>query len=130
MDAIIIPCTEEKIWRTNPAAGAVQAKDAYTRDDFRVWRQHAEQSGGPWFILSTCYRLIAPETPIEKYNIPVSRAVNDPKFLEKLKRQGQELQLGKFEHVILLDWRRFEPLVRAALADQCQFQLRRLLYHD
>ena len=51
MDAIIVPCTEEKVWDTHPNTGAVAAKDAYTKPAFSAWRQHAEQSGLPWFIL-------------------------------------------------------------------------------
>ena len=130
MDVIVVPCTQEKIWSENPGAGRVPARDAYTRPDFLAWRKHAEQSGCPWFILSTRYGLTAPETLIENYNVPVSRAVNDPKFLKLLAKQGRDLDLGKYENVVLMDWRRFEPLVRAALPDPQRFQLRRLLYED
>jgi hypothetical protein len=113
MDAIIVPCTDEKVWDVQPAAGAVAAKDAYTKSAFVTWRNYAEQSGCPWFILSTRYGLIPPDTKIERHNVPVSRAVNDPKFLEVLRNQGRDLNIGSFDHVVLMDWRRFEPLVRA-----------------
>jgi hypothetical protein len=29
MEAIIVPCTQEKIWDTQPDAGAVAARDSY-----------------------------------------------------------------------------------------------------
>lgn len=118
MDVIVVPCTQEKIWDTQPNAGAVAAKDAYTKPAFRAWRAYAEQAGGPWFILSTKYGLISPDQPIDRYNIPVSRAAADPNFLKLLQNQGRHLQLGKFGQVVLLDWERFEPLVRAAVGDQ------------
>jgi hypothetical protein len=74
MDAIIVPCTQEKIWDTCPSAGVVAAKEAYTKPAFLAWRAYAEQAGCPWFILSTKYGLIRPDQPIENYNVPVSRA--------------------------------------------------------
>lgn len=129
MDAIVVPCTEEKIWDTRPSAGAVPAKDAYTKPAFLAWRAYAEQAGCPWFILSTKYGLIRPDQPIEKYNVPVSRAATDPKFLKLLQTQGLELQLSQFDQVILMDWEKFEPLVRAAVSDQnVKCALRKLRY--
>jgi hypothetical protein len=128
MNAIIVPCTQEKLWDTNPAAGPVQAKDAYTKPSFSAWRRYAEESGCPWFILSTKYGLLQPDQPIDKYNIPISRAIDDRALLARLKKQGAEIGLAQFDRVILLDWERFEPLVRAALPDQKQYELKRLLY--
>lgn len=71
MEAIIVPCTQEKIWDSQPDLGAVPAKDAYTKAAFRAWRSYAEQSGCPWFILSTKYGLLRPDVQIEKYNVPI-----------------------------------------------------------
>jgi hypothetical protein len=130
MDAIIIPCTEEKIWDDDPfASKAVPAKEAYTKPAFLAWRARAEESGSPWFVLSTKYGLIRPEQPIENYNIPVSRAAANPAFLQTLRHQGQALSLGQFDRIILFDWDRFEPLVRAAVADpKVKCVLRKILY--
>lgn len=128
MNAIIVPCTQEKVWDTNPSAGPVAAKDAYTKASFLEWRRYAERSGSPWFILSTKYGLVRPELPVEKYNVPISRAVADMDLLARLKEQGADLGLDQFERVVLLDWERFEPLVRSALPDQKQYELLRLLY--
>ena len=129
MEAIIVPCTQEKIWATHPDAGAVAAKDAYTKSAFLAWRQHAEESGLPWFILSTKYGLVRPEQPIENYNVPVSSAVADAGLRRLLEVQGRELGLSKFEQLILLDWEKFEPLVRAAAPDRrIKCVLRKLLY--
>jgi hypothetical protein len=115
MDAIIIPCTQEKIWDDRPDAGPTEAKDAYTKPAFLAWRRYAEASGSPWFILSTKYGLIRPNARIEAYNVPVSRAAADQNFLRSLRYQGQELGLDAFDRIVLLDWEKFEPLVRAAV---------------
>jgi hypothetical protein len=117
MDAIIVPCTQEKVWDINPDAGALRAKDAYTKPVFRAWCAYAEQSGCPWFILSTKYGLIRPEQSIERYNVPISAAVSNPALLQLLARQGRELELAKFDRIVLLDWERFQPLVKAAVGD-------------
>ena len=129
MDCIIIPCTQEKIWDSQPTLGAVAAKDAYTKPVFRVWRSYAEQSGCPWYILSTKYGLLKPDQLIERYNIPISSAVRDAALSSRLETQGRDLGLGSFDRIVLLDWERFKPLVRAAtrsLAVKCV--LRRIRY--
>ena len=118
VDAIIVPCTQEKIWDTQPSAGEVAAKDAYTKPAFHAWREYAEQSGCPWFILSTKYGLIRPEQMIGQYNVPVSAAVANSDLLALLVRQGRALDLGQFERIVPLDWERFQPLVRAAVDDE------------
>lgn len=128
MNAVIVPCTQEKIWDSTPSVGQVAAKDAYTKPAFLAWRQHAEQSGASWFILSTKYGLLRPDQLIERYNIPISRAIKDRALYGRLKEQGIELGLQKFDRVVLLDWERFEPLVRAALPDQKQYDFKRLVY--
>ena len=129
MEAIIVPCTQEKIWDSSPGGGPVQAKDAYTKPAFLAWRAYAEQSGSPWFILSTRYGLIQPEQPIERYNVPVSAALRNPQLLALLRRQGEELDLARFDKLVLLDWEKFEPLVRAAAGDlEVNCVLRKLQY--
>lgn len=128
MEAIIVPCTQEKIWDTRPYAGAVPAKDAYTKPVFATWRSYAEQSGLPWFILSTKYGLIPPDFPINKYNVTVTTAAGDAAFLRRLRQQGDELNMGQFAKVILLDWERLEPLVRAAVPESVPCVLRKVVY--
>lgn len=115
MDAIIVPGTAEKIWRTRPALGHVPAREAYTKPCFLTWRAYAEQSGCPWFILSTNYGLIPPGQLIWDYNVPVSAALESAALRERLVRQGRELDLGQFATVVLLDWERFRPLVESAI---------------
>lgn len=129
MEAIIVPCTQEKIWDANPDAGLVPAKDAYTKREFVGWRAYAERSGCPWFILSTRYGLITPDHQIERYDVPISTAVKNQSLLKKLKEQGNDLDIGQFDRVVLLDWAKFEPLVRAAVDGRSVECLRRPLFY-
>lgn len=115
MQAIIVPCVAEKVWDSRPTAGPAPAKDAYLGQRFAKWRSYAEASGTPWFILSTKYGLLRPDDPIEHYNVAVSQALRDTSLLQRLREQGSALGLDRCEQLILLDWDRFEPLVRAAV---------------
>ncbi|HEX5474692.1 MAG TPA: hypothetical protein VFX12_08540 [Vicinamibacterales bacterium] len=38
MDALIVPCTMEKVWDSKPGPGAVAAKDACTKPAFLDWQ--------------------------------------------------------------------------------------------
>lgn len=115
MEVLIVPCTNEKVWDRKPALGPVAAKDAYTKPIFRTWRKWAETSGSPWFILSTKYGLIAPDTLITAYNVPVSAAIGNRAFIAVLRKQGETAGLSRFNKVVLPDWERFRPLVKAAV---------------
>ena len=117
MKAIIIPCTQEKVWDTAPDRGAVPAKDAYAKPVFRKWREHAEQSGVAWFVLSTKYGLLSPDDLIEPYNVPVSAALTNLGLHALLEDQGRRLGLDRAEEVTLIDWEKFQPLVRAAVGN-------------
>ena len=129
MDAIIVPCTQEKIWDSRPDAGPVAARDAYTKPVFARWRAHAEQSGNPWFVLSTKYGLITPDTVIERYNVPISAAVRDAGLLQRLREQGEALDLRQYSRLVLLDWEKFQPLVKAAVGNHgVSCALRRIAY--
>lgn len=121
MEAIIVPCTGEKIWDDRPdAPREVPAKDAYTKPVFTKWKNYAEQSGAPWFILSTKYGLIEPDKSIENYDIRVSDVKDKKTFKDRLRGQGNEL-LGKFKKVILLGWcENFMPLVKIAGGERPQ----------
>ena len=115
MDAIIVPCTKQKVWDRSPNAGPVQARDAYVGPAFRTWRAYAEDSGSPWFILSTKYGLITPDLPISNYNVPISEAEADPDFLERLKAQIAESALDQCDRILVLDLERFLGLMQQAM---------------
>jgi hypothetical protein len=129
MDAIIVPCTRQKIWDTSPNAGPTQARDAYTGSAFRRWRAYAEDTGLPWFILSTKYGLTPPDLPITNYNVTISEAESDPTFQQTLRSQVRDLRIDECEQVRVLDWERFQALVQQALgAARTRVVLHRILY--
>ena len=129
MDAIIVPCTQEKVWAADPFRGATLAKDVYTKDSFVEWRRYAEASGCEWFILSTKHGLLSPDDIVEDdYNVPISTAICDARLLDRLRAQGAKIDFSRFDQVILLDWERFEPLVKTAVGDSAPCVLRKLLY--
>jgi hypothetical protein len=115
MDAIIVPSTKQKVWDKSPNTGPVQARDAYVGPAFRTWRAYAEDSGCPWFILSTKYGLIAPDLSISNYNVPISEAEADPLFMELLRTQVRELKLDLCRQIRVLDLERFAGLIQQAM---------------
>ena len=115
MDAIIVPCTKQKVWDKDPNTGPVQARDAYLGPAFRTWRAYAEDSGSPWFILSTKYGLIEPDVSISNYNVPISEAETDPVYVERLQALIRELRLDRCDRVWVLDLERFLAMIQQAM---------------
>lgn len=129
MEAIIVPCTQEKVWDSRPDMGPTAARDAYSKPVFGTWRKYAEESACRWFILSTKFGLVEPDRPITAYNVPVSAALASQPFKELLRKQGDEIGLGLFDKVVLLDWEKFRPLVKAAVGDgAAKCVLRKIAY--
>ena len=129
MEVIIVPCTQEKVWDARPDAGPTAAKDAYTKAVFATWTDYAERSGSRWFILSTKFGLVESNRPITAYNVPVSAALASQPLKELLRKQGDEIGLGLFDKVVLLDWEKFQPLVKAAVGDgAAKCVLRKIAY--
>lgn len=129
MDAIIVPCTKQKVWDRSPNAGPMQARDAYVGPAFRTWRAYAEDSGSAWFVLSTKYGLIAPDLPISNYNVPISEAEADPEYLQRLQAQIREAALDQCERILVLDLERFLALVQQAMgAAPAKVELHKILF--
>lgn len=115
---IIVPCTRHKVWDADAhAPSKVAAVEAYGGPSFRRWVHYARSSGCRWFILSTKYGLLSPTDPISNYNRTPFAAARDEAYLQKLRQQGRRLRLAEHERIVLLDWERFRPLVRAAVDD-------------
>jgi hypothetical protein len=114
MDTIIVPCTNHKVWEDDPGAGPMPARRAYTDGYFADWCRYAEAGGGAWFVLSTHYGLVAPDEPVENYDVPVGEARRDPAYLHRLRSQLDARELGAGD-VVVLDWERFRDLLATAL---------------
>ena len=61
-DVLLVGCVKSK--RSQPAA----AKDLYTSTLFQGRRAHAEATGRPWYLLSSEYGVVDPDTVIEPYD--------------------------------------------------------------
>lgn len=129
MEVLIVPCTQEKVWDIEPTKGPTAAKDAYVKGSFKKWRSYAESSGCPWFVLSTKHGLLEPNELVPgPYNVPISAALEDRNLAIKLAEQAKRIDFSQFEKVVLLDWERFEPLVRLAVGTSASCALRKILY--
>jgi len=129
MNVFIVPCTQGKTWDREPARGATPAKDAYTDPCFLKWRQHVEATGEPWYVLSTKHGLLAPDDRVPgPYDVPLAAISGDAALMRRLGEQGRRIDFSRFERVILLDWKRFEPLVRAAVGNTASCMLRPLVF--
>lgn len=129
MEVLIVPCTQEKVWDTEPTRGPTAAKDAYVKAAFTQWRRYAEDSGCPWFVLSTKHGLLEPDEAVPgPYNVPISAALRDAELASRLEKQAKRIDFSRFDKVVLLDWERFEPLVRAAVGSSAPCALRKILY--
>ncbi len=129
MEAIIVPSTRQKVWDTHHNAGPTQARDAYTGSAFARWRAFAEASGSPWFILSTKYGLLTPDQPIANYSVTISEAESDPAFVALLREQIKVHSLDRCRRVSVLDWERFQALIRQALGEaETEVDLHKILY--
>lgn len=111
----IVPCTQEKVWDAEPSRGAVAARDAYTGRAFARWIRTAEETGDPWYVLSTKHGLLEPDGMVEPYNVGITNALRNDGFLVRLREQGAQVGVSAFERVELLDWELFEPLVWATI---------------
>lgn len=63
----LVACVAGKLDRAAPA------RELYTSPWFQKARAYVERQGGPWFILSAKYGLIAPHEVIEPYDETLSR---------------------------------------------------------
>jgi hypothetical protein len=66
-DLILVGCVKTQLDHPAPA------EELFTSPLFRYRREFAERSGRPWFILSSHHGLVAPETVIEPYDVPLAR---------------------------------------------------------
>lgn len=67
----LVSCVGEKLAVCSPA------RDLYVSAWFEKARAFVEAAGGSWFILSAKHGLVAPEEPIEPYDLTLNRMPAD-----------------------------------------------------
>ncbi len=115
---VVVPCGQGKIWDKYPKLGAVAARDAYTGAPFKVNREYAERFGDRWVILSAKYGFVSPDFSISgSYNVTFKRRATGPITSGELRKQVEELGLGKYERVIGLGGKEYREMICAAFED-------------
>lgn len=121
---VLVSCVKSKATRRAPA------QDLYTSAWFRKARGYAEAAGGPWFILSAQYGLVAPDTLLEPYEL----TLNDMGVAERRRWTATVMaQLGPLltpqQPVILLAGGRYREFLSPeleALGSEVQTPLARI----
>ena len=98
----IVQCGASKIWKQEPRAGFVPAKDAYVSGYFQKNRAYAERFADRWLILSAKYGFWDPDGPIENYNVSFLIPASKPISMAKLQRQVKAKRLSRYRHVVVL----------------------------
>jgi len=103
MRLVIIGCGKSKIWDGQSEAGPQKAKDVYTSGFATVKREYAQSQGCDWMILSAKYGFIRPDFVIpETYNVTFKDSATHPISLPELRRQVEELGLGRYDEVTVV----------------------------
>lgn len=98
----IVQCGGSKIWKKQPNAGKVPAKEAYVSGYFRKNRAYAEKFADRWYILSAKYGFLEPNTFIQNYNVSFKEAKTKPISTEKLRKSARAKGLPRYGRVIVL----------------------------
>jgi hypothetical protein len=110
---IIVPCGARKIWHSNPQAGERPAKEAYTSQLFKAYRDYAQAFGTEWRILSAKYGIMHPDQLIQNYDCKFDPSYLDPRNWWRL--EGMVLQaraLRSCDRLILLGGTLYRGIMR------------------
>jgi hypothetical protein len=117
MRLVVVGCGKEKIWDRYPDAGPTPAKDVYTGPYFKLNRRYAEHLGWDWLILSAKYGFIRPDFVMPgNYNVTFKNPATHPVSTDELRRQLFQLQLGRYDLVIILGGQDYIGRVKEAFA--------------
>jgi hypothetical protein len=109
MPTRIVPCRPG-------SRGGVPVRLAYAGDPlFCRWRDAADASGEPWYVLSTEHGLLHPDDVLPSgYDRGIGEALEDEAMHARLRDHFQTLGLGPDDVVVVgADW--FQDLVARAL---------------
>lgn len=110
---IVVPCGARKIWHTNPHAGERPAREAYTSQLFKAYRDYAQAFGTEWRILSAKYGIMHPDQLIENYDRRFDASYLDPRNWWRL--EGMVLQaraLPSCDRLVLLGGNLYRCIMR------------------
>ncbi len=98
----IVQCGGSKIWKKQPSAGKVPAKEAYVSGYFRKNRAYAEKFSDRWYILSAKYGFLEPNALIQNYNVSFKQPRTGPISAENLRKGARAKGLHRYSRVIVL----------------------------
>lgn len=116
---IVASCGKAKIWKRQPHAKSVPARDAYIGSLFRLCRRYAElQHPEAWVILSAKYGLLRPDELIDDYDVTVTDP--DAISVDTLRKQWRK-RFRKVDRIISLCSRAYDRRLRAAVGSDLPF---------
>ena len=98
----IVQCGGSKIWKKQPRAGKVPAKEAYISGYFRKNRAYAEKFADRWYILSAKYGFLEPNALIRNYNVSFKEPRTGPISAGNLRKGARAKGLHRYNRVIVL----------------------------
>lgn len=98
----IVQCGGRKIWKKEPRAGKMPAKEAYVSGYFRKNRAYAEKFANRWYILSAKYGFLEPNALIQNYNVSFKEPRTKPISAENLRKDARARGLHRYSRVIVL----------------------------
>jgi len=115
---IIISCGKKKIWDKDQNAQAITAKNAYIGNYFKLCKRYAERFSDKWFILSAKYGFINPDFVIpDNYDVKLKNSKDQTVFVDKLKKQAEELEIQNYNRVIILTGKEYFNVIKMVLKD-------------
>lgn len=102
----LVSCVSQK--RSEPAL----AKDLYVSALFTKARRYVEAGGGPWFILSAKYGLVAPDQVLDPYNETLNKmGVAERREWAKFVQSQMDQQLPNADRVVILAGKRYREFL-------------------
>ncbi len=124
----IIPCGKKKIWDVDSTAGPTPAAQAYLSAFHRNCQAYARAFFGEnWAILSARHGFLLPHDLVpENYDVRFSPTGLGEISPDQLRRQVLTKGLDRYDQVVVLGGKKFEPVVRPAFTCTIHFPLRGL----
>lgn len=115
----IVPCGSKKIWKKNPNAGPMKAKDVYIGPFASKCQQYAKHFyPESWCILSAKHGFLFPNEIIpENYNVTFNNKKTNPISISVLKQQAKSKSIWKYEIIVILGGKEYEKIAKAIFSN-------------